>query len=79
MSTQGRTVSVNRNSSGGNNNSSRPGIDPRAQHDVLTFDVADEERERAQALPDGRFAIEAPTGGGTRVSVSFLVAEIPVS
>jgi signal transduction histidine kinase len=36
-------------------------------------------RERAQALPDGRFAIEAPTGGGTRVSVSFLVAEIPVS
>lgn len=36
-------------------------------------------RERAQALPDGRFAIEAPTGGGTRVSVSFLVAEIPAS
>lgn len=42
MSNPGRSVSISRNS-GGNSNSSRPGIDPRAQHDVLTFDVADEE------------------------------------
>lgn len=36
-------------------------------------------RERAQGLPHGRFAIEAPANGGTRVSVSFLAAEIPTS
>lgn len=43
MSTPGRTVSVNRNNAGSGGGSTRGGIDPRAQHDVLTFDVADEE------------------------------------
>ncbi len=35
-------------------------------------------RERAQALPAGRFEFDALPGRGTRVSVSFLVAEIPI-
>jgi signal transduction histidine kinase len=29
-------------------------------------------RERAQALPDGRFELDAPPGQGTRVTISFL-------
>ena len=33
-------------------------------------------RERAQALPGGRFEFNALPGRGTRVAVSFLVAEI---
>ena len=33
-------------------------------------------RERAQALPQGRFDLDAPNGRGTRVSVSFLAAEM---
>lgn len=34
-------------------------------------------RERAQALPGGRFELDARHDGGTRVSVSFLAAENP--
>lgn len=34
-------------------------------------------RERAQALPGGRFEFDAPSGGGARVTISFLVAENP--
>ena len=32
-------------------------------------------RDRAEALPGGRFELDAPTGQGTRVAVSFVVAE----
>lgn len=35
-------------------------------------------RDRAQALPAGRFEFDALPGRGTRVSVSFLVAEIAI-
>ncbi len=35
-------------------------------------------RERAQALPAGRFEFDALPSRGTRVTVSFLVAEIPI-
>ncbi len=34
-------------------------------------------RERAEALPGGRFELDAPPGQGTRVAVSFVVAEAP--
>jgi signal transduction histidine kinase len=34
-------------------------------------------RERAQALPGGRFEFDTAPGRGTRVAVSFLVAETP--
>jgi signal transduction histidine kinase len=34
-------------------------------------------RERAEALPGGRFELDAPAGHGTRVAVSFVVAENP--
>lgn len=34
---------------------------------------------RAEALPGGRFDLEAPPGGGTRVAVSFKVAENPIA
>jgi signal transduction histidine kinase len=34
-------------------------------------------RERAEALPGGRFELDAPAGRGTRVTVSFIVAENP--
>jgi two-component system, NarL family, sensor histidine kinase LiaS len=34
-------------------------------------------RERAEALPGGRFELDAPPGQGTRVAVSFAVAENP--
>jgi len=33
-------------------------------------------RERAQALPEGRFSLDQPPGGGTRVTVRFF-AEVP--
>jgi len=36
-------------------------------------------RERAQALPAGRFEFDALPGRGTRVTVSFLAAEAPLS
>ena len=36
-------------------------------------------RERAQALPAGRFEFDALPGRGTRVTVSFLVAEAPLA
>ncbi|MEP7042626.1 MAG: sensor histidine kinase [Dokdonella sp.] len=36
-------------------------------------------RERAQALPAGRFEFDALPGRGSRVTVSFLVAEAPIS
>jgi signal transduction histidine kinase len=32
-------------------------------------------RERAEALPGGRFELDASPGEGTRVAVSFVVAE----
>ncbi|HEV7490989.1 MAG TPA: sensor histidine kinase [Rhodanobacteraceae bacterium] len=35
----------------------------------------DNMRERAQALPGGRFELDAPAGQGTRVTVSFVVAD----
>jgi signal transduction histidine kinase len=35
-------------------------------------------RERARALPGGRFEFDALPGRGTRVTVSFLVAESPI-
>ncbi|GAA0723744.1 sensor histidine kinase [Dokdonella soli] len=35
-------------------------------------------RERAQGLPGGRFDIDVPADHGTRVTVSFLAAEIPI-
>lgn len=34
-------------------------------------------RERAEALPGGRFELDAPAGHGTHVAVSFVVAENP--
>jgi signal transduction histidine kinase len=34
-------------------------------------------RGRAEALPGGRFELDAPPGQGTRVAVSFIVAEAP--
>jgi len=34
-------------------------------------------RERAESLPGGRFELDAPAGRGTRVTVSFIVAENP--
>ncbi|MGH8171552.1 MAG: histidine kinase [Rhodanobacteraceae bacterium] len=34
-------------------------------------------RERAQALPGGRFELDAPAGRGTLVAISFVVAENP--
>jgi signal transduction histidine kinase len=36
-------------------------------------------RERAEALPGGRFELDAPAGRGTRVAVSFVVAENPIA
>ena len=36
-------------------------------------------RERAEALPGGRFELDAPAGQGTRIVVSFVVAENPIS
>ena len=36
-------------------------------------------RERAEALPGGRFELDAPPGQGTRVAVSFIVAEAPIA
>jgi signal transduction histidine kinase len=36
-------------------------------------------RDRAQALPGGRFELDAPPGQGTRVIVSFVVAENPIA
>jgi signal transduction histidine kinase len=36
-------------------------------------------RERAEALPGGRFELDAPPGEGTRVAVSFLLAENPIA
>ena len=36
-------------------------------------------RERAEALPGGRFELEPPAGRGTRVAVSFVVAENPIA
>jgi signal transduction histidine kinase len=36
-------------------------------------------RERAEALPGGRFELDAPPGQGTRVAVSFVVAEAPIA
>ena len=35
-------------------------------------------RERAEALPGGRFELDVPAGQGTRVAVSFVVAENPI-
>jgi len=32
-------------------------------------------RERAEALPGGRFELDAPAGQGTRVAVSFVVVD----
>ncbi|MGA9422624.1 MAG: ATP-binding protein, partial [Rhodanobacteraceae bacterium] len=34
-------------------------------------------RERAQALRDGRFDIDTPPGGGTSVSISFVLTGTP--
>jgi len=36
-------------------------------------------RERAEGLPGGRFELDAAGGRGTRVAVSFIVAENPIS
>jgi signal transduction histidine kinase len=36
-------------------------------------------RDRAQALPGGRFELDTPPGQGTRVIVSFVVAENPIA
>jgi signal transduction histidine kinase len=36
-------------------------------------------RERAEALPGGRFELDAPAGQGTRIAVSFVVAENPIA
>ena len=36
-------------------------------------------RGRAEALPGGRFELDAPAGQGTRIVVSFVVAENPIS
>ncbi|HKE48066.1 MAG TPA: sensor histidine kinase [Rhodanobacteraceae bacterium] len=36
-------------------------------------------RARAEALPGGRFELDAPAGKGTRVAVSFVVAENPIA
>ena len=36
-------------------------------------------RERAEALPGGRFELDTPGGRGTRVAVSFVVAENPIA
>jgi signal transduction histidine kinase len=36
-------------------------------------------RGRAEALPGGRFELDAPPGQGTRVVVSFVVAENPIA
>jgi signal transduction histidine kinase len=36
-------------------------------------------RERAEALPGGRFELDAPPGEGTRIAVSFVVAENPIA
>jgi len=36
-------------------------------------------RGRAETLPGGRFELDAPAGRGTRIAVSFVVAENPVA
>jgi len=36
-------------------------------------------RGRAEALPGGRFELDAPAGQGTRVAVSFVAAENPIA
>lgn len=36
-------------------------------------------RGRAEALPGGRFELDAPAGRGTRIAVSFVLAENPIA